>query len=282
METLEIIRDQQRESWNKFSPGWKKWDKLFMDFLDPMGNEIIRLISPKDNDMVLDVASGTGEPGLTIASTLSDGLVVITDLAEKMLAVARENAEARGIRNIETLACDVSDLPFSANTFDAVSCRLGLMFFPDMQLAANEMSRVLKPGGRIATSVWNMPEKNFWITAMMSTINEAMNIPAAVPGAPGMFRCAKDGLITGIFEKAGLKNVSVREVTGKLRCKTADVYWNVMTELAAPVVAALSEATDKTRDEIRHKVFEKINQRYPDGEVNIESSALIIYGEKRR
>jgi ubiquinone/menaquinone biosynthesis C-methylase UbiE len=282
METLEIIRDQQRESWNKFSPGWKKWDKLFMDFLDPMGNEIIRLISPKDNDMVLDVASGTGEPGLTIASTLSGGLVVITDLAEKMLAVARENAEARGIRNIETLACDVSDLPFSANTFDAVSCRLGFMFFPDMQLAANEMSRVLKPGGRIATSVWNVPEKNFWITAMMSTINDAMNIPAVVPGAPGMFRCAKEGLITGIFEKAGLKNVSVREVTGKLRCKTADVYWNVMTELAAPVVAALSVATDKTRDEIRHKVFEKINQRYPDGEVNIESSALIIYGEKRK
>jgi ubiquinone/menaquinone biosynthesis C-methylase UbiE len=282
METLEVIRNQQRESWNKFSPGWKKWDKLFMDFLDPMGNEIIRLISPKDNDMVLDVASGTGEPGLTIASTLRGGLVVITDLAEKMLAVARENAAARGIQNIETLVCDVSDLPFSANTFDAVSCRLGFMFFPDMQLAANEMTRVLKPGGRIATSVWNMPEKNFWITAMMNTINETMDIPAVVPGAPGMFRCAKQGLITGIFEKAGLKNVSVREVTGKLRCKTADVYWNVMTELAAPVVAALSEATNKTRDEIRHKVFEKINQRYPSGDVNIESSALIIYGEKSK
>jgi ubiquinone/menaquinone biosynthesis C-methylase UbiE len=282
MEALEVIRDQQRESWNKFSPGWKKWDKLFMDFLDPMGNEIIRLISPKENDMVLDVASGTGEPGLTIASTLRGGVVVITDLAEKMLAVARENAEARGIRNIETLACDVSDLPFSANTFDAVSCRLGFMFFPDMQLAANEMTRVLKPGGRIATSVWNVPEKNFWITVMMSTINETMNIPAIAPGSPGMFRCAKEGLIAGMFEKAGLKNVSVREVTGKLRCKTADVYWNVMTELAAPVVAALSEANEKTRDEIRQKVFEKLNQRYPNGEVDIESSALIIYGEKRK
>jgi ubiquinone/menaquinone biosynthesis C-methylase UbiE len=281
METFELIRDQQRESWNKFSPGWKKWDKLFMDFLDPMGNEIIRLISPKENDMVLDVASGTGEPGLTIASTLRGGLVVITDLAEKMLAVARENAEARGIRNIETLACDVSDLPFSANTFDAVSCRLGFMFFPDMQLAANEMARVLKPGGRIATSVWNIPEKNFWITAMMSTINETMKIAPGVPGAPGMFRCAKEGLVSGMFEKAGLKNVSVREVTGKLKCKTADVYWNVMTELAAPVVAALNEANEKTRDEIRERVFEKINHRYPNGDVNIESSALIVYGEKR-
>jgi ubiquinone/menaquinone biosynthesis C-methylase UbiE len=282
METLEIIRDQQRESWNKFSPGWKKWDNLFMDFLDPMGNEIIRLISPKENDMVLDVASGTGEPGLRIASTLRGGIVVITDLAEKMLAVARENATTRGIRNIETIACDVSNLPFSANTFDAVSCRLGFMFFPDMQLAANEMTRVLKPGGRIATSVWNVPEKNFWITAMMSTVNEVMNLPMPVPGAPGVFRCAKEGLITSIFQEAGLKNVSVREVTGKLRCKTADVYWNVMTEIAAPVVEALALASEKTRAEIRRKVFEKINQRYPNREVNIDSSALVISGEKKR
>lgn len=281
METLEFIRDQQRESWNKFSPGWKKWDSLFMEFLDPMGNEIIRLISPAENDMVLDVASGTGEPGLKIASTLRGGLVVITDLAENMLAVARENAESRGIRNVETVACDVSDLPFSANTFDAVSCRLGFMFFPDMQLAANEMTRVLKPGGRIATSVWSVPEKNFWITAIMSTVNEVMNLPVPLPGSPGVFRCAKEGMIANIFEKAGLRNVSVREVTGKLKCKTAEVYWNVMTELAAPVVAALAEASEETREEIRYKTFEKINQRYRNGEVNIESSALIISGEKR-
>ena len=56
------IREQQRESWDKFSPGWKKWDNLFMEFLKPMGDEIIRLLNPKYNDVVLDVASGTGEP----------------------------------------------------------------------------------------------------------------------------------------------------------------------------------------------------------------------------
>ncbi|MCW8805615.1 MAG: hypothetical protein OQK56_04065, partial [Ignavibacteriaceae bacterium] len=81
---LEEIREQQKASWNKFSPGWKKWDDLTMDFLKPMGDEIIRLLKPKNNEVILDVAGGTGEPGLTIASMLKDGKVSITDLAENM------------------------------------------------------------------------------------------------------------------------------------------------------------------------------------------------------
>ncbi|MDP3666085.1 MAG: class I SAM-dependent methyltransferase, partial [Sediminibacterium sp.] len=101
---LEQIRQQQKESWNKFSAGWKKWDDLTMDFLQPMGNEIIRLLNPKNDEVVLDVAAGTGEPGLTIASMLNGGKVIITDLAEDMLEIAREHAARRGIKNIETLA----------------------------------------------------------------------------------------------------------------------------------------------------------------------------------
>src|SRR5690349_2530543 len=108
-EQLVEIRDQQKQAWNKFSPGWKKWDQLTMDFLRPMGTEIIASISPSGNDQVLDIAAGTGEPGLTIASMLDGGKVTITDLAEDMLTIARENAKARGITNIETKACDVSE-----------------------------------------------------------------------------------------------------------------------------------------------------------------------------
>ena len=277
---LELIRDQQKESWNKFSPGWKKWDELFMDFLKPMGNEIIRMIHPKKNDFILDVAAGTGEPGLSIASILDGGKVIMTDLAEEMLEIARENAVTRGIENIETLACDVCELPFADNSFDAISCRFGFMFFPDMQLAAKEMVRVLKPGGRIATSVWDLPEKNFWITATMGTIAKNMELPAPPPGSPGMFRCAKDGFIADLFREAGLKNVSQKEVVGKLNCKTTPVYWKVMTELAAPVVAALSKADTIMRDKIKKEVYQVVNKKFPYGNIVIDGGALIIYGEK--
>jgi len=277
---IEQIRDLQKETWNKFSPGWKKWDELTMDFLKPMGEEIIKLLNLKNDAVVLDVAAGTGEPGLTIASHLNAGKVISTDLAEGMLEVAQENAKKRGIKNFETLVCDVSELPFADDTFDAVSCRFGFMFFPDMELAIKEMTRVLKPGGKIATAVWNIPEKNFWVTATMGTISKNIEIPPPPPGAPGMFRCAKEGFMSHLFSQAGLKNVSVNEVIGKLNCKTTDVYWSLMNDVAAPVVAALSKADDALKEKIKNEVYSLVNQKYPEGSVIIDSSALVIYGEK--
>jgi len=98
---MKQIRDQQKETWNKFSPGWKKWDELTMDFLKPMGDEIISRLNLKNDAIVLDVAAGTGEPGLTIASHLHAGKVISTDLAEGMLEVAQENAKKRGIKNLK-------------------------------------------------------------------------------------------------------------------------------------------------------------------------------------
>lgn len=277
---LEQIREQQKDTWNKFSPGWKKWDDITMAWLKPMGDEIIRLLDPENADMVLDVAAGTGEPGLTIAAMMNGGKVVITDLAEDMLAIARENASLRRIKNIETRACDVCELPFADNTFDAISCRFGFMFFPDMLLAAKEMFRVLKPGGRIATAVWNVPEKNFWVTVTMGAISRNIELPAPSQGAPGIFRCAKDGFISDLFSQAGLKNISQNEIEGKLNCKTADVYWNFITEVAAPVVAGLSKADDAMKEKIKGEVYQALNQKYPDGNILIDSSALVIYGEK--
>jgi len=156
------IREQQKDSWNKFSAGWEKWDKLNSEFLKPMGDEIIRLIHAENDSAVLDIASGTGQPGLTIASKLKNGKVFLSDLSDDMLAIARRNAVTLGIKNVETKVCDVCELPFHDNSFNAISCRFGFMFFPDVLLAAKEMYRVLKPGSRVATAVWNGPEKNFW------------------------------------------------------------------------------------------------------------------------
>ena len=277
---LEEIREQQKQSWNKFSSGWKKWDSLTMDFLHPMGEAIIAAIQPSGNDMILDIAAGTGEPGLTIANMLQGGKVVLTDVAEDMLAIALSNAEHRGIKNIDTKACDVCELPFANESFDAISCRFGFMFFPDMQLAANEMARVLKAGGRVATSVWNIPDKNFWVTAMMGTINKNMELPAPPAGAPGMFRCCKPGMMKEIFEKAGFKNIQEQEVPTTLNVGTADVYWNMMTEIGAPIVAALSKADDAMRKKIKEEVFALIGKKYPEDKVAVEASAIVISAEK--
>jgi ubiquinone/menaquinone biosynthesis C-methylase UbiE len=276
----EEIREQQKQSWNKFAGGWKKWDSVNMNFIGPVKSEIIAAINPGGTDKILDIAAGTGEPGLTIAGMLQGGKVVITDLSPEMLAIANENAVTRGIKNIETKTCDVCELPFTDNSFDAASCRFGFMFFPDMQLASNEILRVLKPGGTFATSVWNMPDKNFWVTAMMSTIHKNMELPPPVPGAPGMFRCATPGLMKTIFEKAGFKNYTEKIVPVRMNSGTVDNYWSMMTEVGAPIVAALSKADAVTTAKIKEEVFALIRERYGDKNISIDGSAVVIAAEK--
>ena len=276
----EQIREQQKQSWNKFSPGWKKWDKFNMQFLKPMGDAIIDKLKIKPDDHVLDIAAGTGEPGLTIAAFAKNGKVTGTDLAEDMLLIAEANARDRGLENYNTKAADVCELPFDDASFSAISCRMGFMFFPDMQLASDEMYRVLKPGGRIATSVWDAPDKNFWVASIMGLLKKHIELPPPVPGAPGMFRCAKPGLIADIFERSGFKNITVEHITGKVDYTNADNYWQNMMDVAAPVIAVMDKADDATKAAIKNDVYEMINANSTNGRPLLDFGAIVIYGDK--
>ena len=274
------ISASQKASWNKFSPGWKKWNMELHDHMQPAADDIISLLKPKGSQKILDIAAGTGELGFSIANKLTDGKVIITDLSDKMLAIACENASKKEIKNVEFLACDVCELPFDDNTFDGISCRMGFMFVPDMHLAAKEILRVLKPGGRFATTVWSTADKNFWGMAIAETINRNMQLAVPPPEAPGIFRCGKNGLLTEIFNDTGFKNISENEVICKLKCGTAENYWEMMTEIAAPIVATLSKADDEMKAKIKREVCDLVNEKYPDGNTIIDGSALLIYGEK--
>lgn len=278
-ELLEI-REQQKTSWNKSSSGWKKWDDLTMDFLKPYGEEIISQLKLKETDKVLDIAAGTGEPAISIAKLVPKGKVVITDLANEMLIIARENALKAGLENVEFQVCDVCELPYDDNSFDAISCRMGFMFFPDMQLAAKEMSRVLKPGGKIAVSVWCGPENNFWFSGIMGIVKQHINLPSPAPGSPGMFRCAEDGLIANLLEQAGFKQIYQQQMSNTLNIESAENYWSFCTEVVGPVVSALSTVQDELKEKIKSEVYALIDQRFPAGNVKIDSRAMIISAQK--
>jgi ubiquinone/menaquinone biosynthesis C-methylase UbiE len=272
---LEAISEQQKETWNRFAAGWKKWDPVTMKFLQPMKEAIISYLQPEDGQKILDIAAGTGEPALSIAAAIKNGIVTITDISAEMLEIAREKANAKNITNIETVLCDASELPFENSSFDAVSCRFGFMFFPDMQLAANEIRRVLKPGGRFATTVWNFPEKNIWVTAIMGTIMRLMEIPAPPPDVPGMFRCCKPGRMRTILENAGFRHIEEREVVFNLNLDNIEQYWAMMTEIGASVTAALSQADEGMRSKIKEEVFQLIKKKCPEA-VSLEASAIVF------
>jgi ubiquinone/menaquinone biosynthesis C-methylase UbiE len=211
--SLEQIRDQQRETWDQFSAGWKKWDAMVLGWIAPFGEAMIRHANLREDSNVLDIAAGTGEPGLTAAERVPRGRVTVTDLAEHMLAVAEEKAAHRGLHDVETRLCDAGALPFADASVDAVLCRFGFMFFPDVDVAARELARVAKPGARIATAVWGEPVKNPWATIIMGTIARHVDIPALPPGSPGLFRCAPSGFMRAAFVKTGLRDIVEEELT---------------------------------------------------------------------
>ena len=225
MPEAEEIREQQRRTWDRFSGGWEKWDRLVLPMLQPVGDELLRLLEVREDAHHLDVASGTGEPGLTIATQAPKGRVVLTDPAAGMIEVATRSAATRGVHNVELHVCGADELPFADATFDSVSCRFGFMFFPDIPAAVSELKRVLKPGGRLCTAVWAQPDGNPWATIPMGAIATEVDLPPTPPDAPGLFRCAAPGAIGDVFASAGLHDVGETDVRAVLTTASADEYW---------------------------------------------------------
>lgn len=277
---LDQIRDQQRETWDRFSSGWKKWDEMVQRWLAPFGAAMLRHADLRDDSRVLDVAAGTGEPGLTAAALAPKGWVTVTDLSEQMLVAAAENATRRGVHNFETRVCDAGALPFADASFDAVLCRFGFMFFPDVDLAAREFARVAKPGARVCAAVWSGPDKNPWATTIMGTIARHVEMPAPPPGSPGLFRCAPEGMMQAAFVNAGLRDIEKEEVSTFLVHETPEQYWQFMTEIAAPVVAGLAKADAAKRDRIQTEVVELARRLAHDGSVRMLSTATVFAGTR--
>jgi len=88
------IRRAQRTTWAGLSAGWEKWDAVIMDQLGPVTSAIIERLDVDEDQQHLDIASGTGEPGLSIARLSPNGRVVLSDLAAEMLDIAARRANA--------------------------------------------------------------------------------------------------------------------------------------------------------------------------------------------
>ncbi len=98
---------------------------------------------------ILDLASGTGEPGISLAQRVGpQGSVTAVDQSSELLDIAAERARSKELLNFTTQPADAHQLPFADRSFDLATCRFGVMFFSDPQRALAELRRVLKPGAR--------------------------------------------------------------------------------------------------------------------------------------
>jgi ubiquinone/menaquinone biosynthesis C-methylase UbiE len=274
------VRGQQRRTWDRFAEGWQRWDPTVRRWLSPVGDAMIRRAHLQERSVVLDVATGTGEPGLSAAGLVPRGQVVLIDLAEHMLAVAAANAAERGLANVETCVGDAASLPFPDESFDAVLCRFGFMFFPDMDAAATELARVIRPGGRVSAAVWAEPDNNPWATLVAGAIAGVVVAPAVPPDSPGLFRCAPSGLMYDVLTRAGFRHVSDEEISCLLVHEDPEAYWRFMTDVAAPVVAGLAMTDRVGQNAIRERVLAEALEWVHDGRVRLAATARVVTGTR--
>jgi SAM-dependent methyltransferase len=282
MPSIDEIRDAQRATWAGLSAGWEKWDSVIMDQLGPVGGAMIERIDIAEDDHLLDIASGTGEPGLSMARSAPKGSVVLTDLVPEMLNIAMRRARAQGIGNVETQVCSADDLPFGDATFDGVAVRFGYMFFPDMATATAEFARVLKPGGRLCSSVWVKPEENPWTSIAMQAIATEAVLPAVDPDGPNMFRCATPGSVGALYETAGLRDVVEWDVHVELVTQSPEEYWDMISEHVSLAAAALQHVDAPARERIRAHAITNVGAFERHGTIRVPGAARCIVGTKPR
>ncbi|MFL6239061.1 MAG: class I SAM-dependent methyltransferase [Actinomycetes bacterium] len=280
MASADEIRDVQRATWAGLSTGWEKWDSVIMDQLAPVSAAIIASLGIGADHQHLDIASGTGEPGLSIASLSPKGRVVLTDLVAEMLDIAARRATAQGIANIDTRVCSADDLPFDDATFDSVSVRFGYMFFPDVTKATAEFARVLKPGGRLSSSVWVKPEENPWTTIAMQAIATETVVAPPDRDGPNMFRCAAPGYLSALYDGAGLGDIAEQDVAVELVTQSPEQYWEMISEHVSLAVAALQRVDGPARERIRAHAVARVRAFEKDGKVRVPGVARCVVGTK--
>jgi SAM-dependent methyltransferase len=274
------IEATQRTTWDRFSAGWERWDGVVQHMLGPVGEAMIRSLGIRADQHHLDVATGTGQPGITIAQLAPRGRVVLTDLAPRMLVAARRIAEAAGIDNIDTREGSADRLPFPDATFDSATCRFGLMLVPRPSHAVAELARVVRPGGRIAVSVWAGPDDNPWATIVGTAIATEVPQPAPSADAPGLFRCATPGAVSALYEAAGLREITEWDVPLAMVTDSAEQYWRMITELTAPVVSVLEKLDDAARERIARKVIREATTYQRSGALRIPGLSRCVVGTK--
>jgi hypothetical protein len=139
---------------------------------------------------------------------------------------------------------------------------------------------VLKPGGRLCSSVWVKPEENPWTTIAMQAIAEEAVLASPDPDRPNMFRCAAPGYVSALYAAAGLRDVAEWDVDVELVTRSPEQYWDMISEHVSLAVAALQQVDQPARERIATAVIAKVSTYGKDGEIRVPGLARCIVGTK--
>ena len=190
----------------------EKWKAKSAVLGNAVTEALVEYSHPLPGMLVLDLATGTGEPGISLAQRVGRlgsaamGSVTAVDLSSELLEIAADRARKKKLLNFTTQQADAHHLPFADHSFDLATCRFGVMFFSDAQRALAELHRVLKPEARACFTVWGPMEQPYWQTTM-KIVHGHVGGAMLPPGGADPFRFSAAGSLADALSASGFHEV---------------------------------------------------------------------------
>jgi len=210
---------------------------------------------------VLDLASGAGEPALSVAKRVGPlGRVVATDLAPEMLEGVKRRAHAAGLANMDFRVADMEALPFGPAEFDRITCRFGIMFSENPVAAAKECRRVLRPGGKAAFMVWGPRADTTQFVVFAAAARQVFGETKELD-LDGPFRFGAAGSLAKVLKDGGFAGATEQELRFAPKMPAHTPFWKphvgmtfgpVLAKASAETRAALDRAIETEFQKFRH------------------------------
>jgi ubiquinone/menaquinone biosynthesis C-methylase UbiE len=274
-----MMSERQSSNWNTFARvnASQRWRKPSAAMGRAMTEAIVREAQVAPNMRVLDVACGTGEPAISIATELNGtGEVVAADISPEPLKIGEARARERGLNNIRFQQADVHHLPFADGSFDRVTSRLGAMFFADLPKALREVCRVLKPGGRAILLAWGAMEQPYFDTTIGAILRTLPELQLPASGA-NMFKFGAPGVLPAAMRAAGFAAVdeSFTQVPWNWP-GTPEELWEYFREVTIPFKPLFETIPPGRREEVDAAVLHALHERFRDSQVEFEAEIVIV------
>ena len=248
-------KNVQREQWNNDGAAWRRWNPTLDCWYGEVTRQMLERAHIQPGQRILDIAAGAGEPAVSAAERVGpSGYVLATDISEGIVELALQVAHERGLKQVDTRAMDGEKLDLPDASFDAVLCRLGLMYMPHPVAALREWRRVLRAGGRVAVIVYSTPDRNSWAAMPASIIRRRAQLPPPVPGQPGPFSLGGPGVLEGVFTQAGFASPEVRAVPVPHRMTSAAEYVRLAREAFGAFNAMMAHLSLHERESVWNEV----------------------------
>ena len=269
--------------WRGSAPFWEKHRNTIRGMFAPITQALIEDAEVSTQDSVLDVATGPGEPALSVAAVVGpNGKVFGVDAIHGMIAAARSEAQRLGLKNAKFDVAFADDLPFATNTFDAVISRFGVMFFPSSVDGVREILRVLKPGRKLAFAVWHFAERNPFHSALSRVMDRYVDSPPLEPDALDAFRFAPHGKLLKVFSHAGVATPSERLLQFKIDAAAVSVedFWNLRREMSEKLSEKFATLSEEQKLKVTQEMLSSLAEYSTANGMSFPAEVLIVSGSK--